>query len=112
MLADSPLLDRVVHDSNNLGDPPQRRINMSMVDNGRRKLTVLNATAEETSRCVGSSEVRRWQKELKRHQSHCPCKCGFSMRSRMPRGAGSWTNSIALTDFFKDCPYPRINNSP
>ena len=39
----------VVHDSNNLGDPPQRRINMSMVDNGERKLTVLNATAEETS---------------------------------------------------------------
>ena len=38
-----------MHDSNNLGDPPQRRINMSMVDNGERKLTVLNATAEETS---------------------------------------------------------------
>ena len=72
MRPDSPLLDRVVHDSNNLGDPPQRRINMSMVDNGERKLTVLNATAEETGRCVGSSEVRRWRKALERHQVALP----------------------------------------
>ncbi len=66
MRPDSPRLEGVVHDSNNLGDPPQRRMNMSMVDDGVRKLTVLNATAEETGRCVGSSEVRRWARELQR----------------------------------------------
>lgn len=69
---DSHLLERVVHDSNNLGDPPQRRMNMSIVDNGERKLTVLNATAEETSRCVGSSEVRRWARELQRREIALP----------------------------------------
>lgn len=66
MRPDSPLLDRVVHDANNLADPPQRRINMAMVDNGTRRLTVLNAVADETARCVGASEMRRWKRELAR----------------------------------------------
>ena len=68
MHPDSPLLDRVVHDSNNLGDPPQRRMNMSMVDNGGRRLEVLNATADETGRCIGASEVRLWRRLLRRSQ--------------------------------------------
>ena len=68
-MADSPLLDRAVHESNNLGDPPQRRMNMSMVDNGRRNLEVLNATADETGRCIGASEVRRWRGVLQRSQA-------------------------------------------
>ena len=68
-MVDSPLLDRVVHDSNNLGNPPQRRMNMSMVDNGTRHLEILNATAAETGRCIGASEVRRWRRVLQRSQA-------------------------------------------
>lgn len=68
MRPDSPLLERVAHDANNLSDPPQRRLNMSMVDDGRRKLRLLDAVTDEVGRCVRSSEIRRWSQALHARQ--------------------------------------------
>ncbi len=68
MWPDAPELASVAHDSNNLADPPQRRVNMAMADNGRRRIRVLNAVVDELERCVGASERRRLRREFGRTQ--------------------------------------------
>lgn len=72
MWPDAPELARVAHDSNNISDPPQRRVNMAMVDNGRRHIHVLNAVVDEVERCVGASEKRRLGWEFSRTQVPLP----------------------------------------
>lgn len=66
MRPDHPLLDLVVFDSNQLGDPPQRRLHMSALDNGRRRLFILNANMQELERSLMASEERRWYRNLTR----------------------------------------------
>ena len=43
-----------------LGDPPQRRFHMSMMDNGCRQITVLSALQDGLFRNIRNSERRRW----------------------------------------------------
>ena len=66
MRPDHPLLDLTVFDSNQLGDPPQRRLHMSSLDNGKRHLLILNANMEELERSLMASEERRWYQSLTR----------------------------------------------
>ena len=72
MWPDAPELARVAHDSNNIADRPQRRVNMAMADNGRRRIHVLNAIVDEVERCVGASERRRLTREFSRSQIPLP----------------------------------------
>ena len=77
MRPDHPLLDLTVFDSNQLGDPPQRRLHMSSLDNGKRHLLILNANMEELERSLMASEERRWYHRMTR-QGLSPFD--FSMR--------------------------------
>lgn len=66
MRPDHPLLDLTVFDSNQLGDPPQRRLHMSSLDNGKRHLLILNANIEELERSLMAAEERRWYQRMRR----------------------------------------------
>ena len=66
MSPDHPLLDLTVFDSNQLGDPPQRRLHMSSLDNGKRHLLILNANIEELERSLMAAEERRWYQRMRR----------------------------------------------
>ena len=56
---DHPVLDATVHDAMELGDPPQRRFHMSAMDNGTRRIVVLNAVQPVLLRNIKASERRR-----------------------------------------------------
>lgn len=66
MSPDHPLLDLTVFDSNQLGDPPQRRLHMSSLENGKRHLLILNANMEELERSLMAAEERRWYQRIRR----------------------------------------------
>ena len=55
MSPDHPLLHLVVFDSNQLGDPPQRRLHMLTLDYGERRLFILNANMDELERSLMAS---------------------------------------------------------
>ena len=88
MWPDAPELARVAHDSNNISDPPQRRVNMAMVDNGHRRIHVLNAVVDEVERCVGASEKRRLSREFRRTQVPLPMQREALMAAE--RAAKAW----------------------
>lgn len=57
---DHRFFDHTAHDLTELGDPPQRRFHMAMMDNGRRQITVLSTLRDGLFRNVRNSERRRW----------------------------------------------------
>ena len=63
---DHPILNHTVHDVLDLGDPPQRRFHMAMMDNGDRRLVVLNSLRDELIDNVRGSERRRMTLTLQR----------------------------------------------
>jgi len=87
-MREDELFDGVVHDSNNLADPPRRRLNLSMLDKGDREVVVLNAVADEFGRCVASSERRRWSRELRRRQ--VPLAAQARVLEDVQRAARRW----------------------
>ena len=63
---DHSVFDHAAHDLMELGDPPQRRFHMSMMDNGHRQITVLSALRDGLFRNVRNSERRRWTRLVQR----------------------------------------------
>ena len=57
---DHRIFDHTAHDLMELGDPPQRRFHMSMMDNGYRQITVLSTLQDGLFRNIRNFERRRW----------------------------------------------------
>ena len=63
---DHPVLNQTAHDLMELGDPPQRCFHMAMMNNGHRRIPVLNALREGLIRNIRGSERRRMTQTVQR----------------------------------------------